>query len=101
MLNNPLYKKYPRLAPTAEVYGFDCSDVELFLKVIENSSYRELIFCPELNLKALMVRLDVHKDKFEERIVEVFFKSLDEIRDVVGIQQVPLVFALYYKPVTF
>lgn len=97
ILSNPLYSRYPRIAPVAEIYGFKFEDIDTLMKIIESSRYREFITYPEINLRALLVRLNTHKDNFENKVAEVFFRSLDDMKELVGVQQIPLVYALYYK----
>jgi hypothetical protein len=95
---NILYEKYSRIAPVAELYEFGANDIEEYLQIIAKSEYRNLIYVdPELCLRALLVRLDVNKWQFEDKITQLFFKSLDELRKAVGLQQIPLVYALYFR----
>ena len=53
----------------------------------------------EIPLKALMVRLDINKNEFSSKINELIaigHRSLDELKNIVGIMQVALVYALVF-----
>lgn len=68
------------------------------MSIIKASHFSELLFVDvELALRALIARLEVNKDNFEQKITELFYiKNLNELRSMVGIQQMPLIPALYY-----
>lgn len=95
---NRLYNDYPRVAGVAETFGFNYDDIDAYINLIEQSVYRDLLYMSaEVALKALIIKLEVIKETFEQKITETFYKPLDEIREIVGIQLVPLIFILYYK----
>lgn len=95
---NRLYSDYPGVAGVAETFGFNYDDIDSYINLIEQSVYRDLLYTrAEVALKALIIKLNATKETFEQKIVGTFYKPLDEIREIVGIQLVPLIFILYYK----
>lgn len=97
ILNDPLYQKYPRLYATASTYGFNRDDIDTMMNIFDDSKLKEYMSYPEIDLKALMVRLDVHKEYFKDKISEVFFMNLEKQREFVGIRQLPYLAELYYR----
>jgi hypothetical protein len=100
LYNDPLYQHYPRLYAVASIYGFEYEDIKKYMDIVKNSHYSDLVKINyEVAFKALLVRLGVQKEQFEQKITELIFncKTLDQMRAEVGLQQMALVFALYYK----
>lgn len=96
IMNNPIFKKYPILYPVAEIYGFNIDDIDEMIQIFEQSKLREFMTNPlEVGLRALFVRLDVHKRDFKGKIKELSYLRFDEQRNRIGIRLMPYVYELY------
>ncbi|GGF86599.1 hypothetical protein [Paenibacillus aceti] len=93
------HNKYPMVYFTAKMYGFSSKDIEQMIDEVMFDEYcrkyiKDKEMC-EISLKALFYRLDVNKDEFMAKVKELANKKTEEeLKELVGWQQVNLVYAL-------
>ncbi|MFO1442880.1 hypothetical protein KDN24_06580 [Bacillus sp. Bva_UNVM-123] len=75
ILEDELFKHYPRVAPTAETHGFQYEDVEILLRKIESdleaSSYFNSGDSRQVALKAIITRIGLKREDFFEYLTKV------------------------------
>ncbi|MFU1797353.1 hypothetical protein ACM1RC_26040 [Paenibacillus azoreducens] len=99
-IDNEFYNKYPRIYAVAETYCFTKEDIE---QMIENEImldeqcqkvFQDREMC-ELSLRMLICKIDVNKGEFRRKVKELANKNSEiEIKELVGWQQVNVVYAL-------
>jgi hypothetical protein len=72
IVESELFKKYPRVAPTAHIYGFTSKDIDSLLFKIANdliaSSYFNTNDSRQVALKAILVKLGLNRNEFYKHI---------------------------------
>lgn len=72
IIENPLYREYPRVAVIAETFGFKHSDIKYLLNKIKNDSKVTAYFNTDSSqqtaLKAIITRLGLKRNQFFEYI---------------------------------
>lgn len=80
-----LYKAYPRVAPSAEAYGFTYDDIKSLDNKIKNSYESSSIYfnkgiVRQVVLKSIIVRLGLSRNEFFEHIeIRRYSNEPDEI----------------------
>ncbi|MMZ58416.1 hypothetical protein D1872_203970 [compost metagenome] len=94
------FNKYPRVYATATTYGFTKNEIEQMIEneiilddyCLNDLQDKEMV---QISLKMLITKLDVRKEEFREKIRELANrKTEEEIKELVGWQQVNVVYAL-------
>lgn len=82
-LNNEMYTKYPRVAPTAEIFGFNVKDIDSLVSKMNEDLKAELNYSldqKQLALKSIIMRLGLKKEEFIKYIGFVRENSMpDEV----------------------
>ncbi|MGG3986989.1 hypothetical protein [Bacillus smithii] len=82
LLETKLFKKYPRVAPIAEILGFSVDDIEILMNKmrsnLECNSYFKTDVAKQVALQAILIRIDLNKEEFFKHIHDVKHKGMND-----------------------